>query len=151
MRMARLAARQRYNVVHVNNPPDFLVLAAAVPELLGAKVILDVHDVSLDMFAMRFGSLRGARLSDRILRLVKRTATRFADFVLTVHEPCRRELAPRGVSLGKVTVVMNSVDEPSAASRLAARRGMASTSCSYGTMTCRPAPPLALDAQHSPI
>jgi glycosyltransferase involved in cell wall biosynthesis len=111
MRMARLAARQRYNVVHVNNPPDFLVLAAAMPKLLGAKVILDVHDLSPDMFAMRFGSLRGARLSDRTLRLVERTATHFADFVLTVHEPYRRELAARGVPPEKITVVMNSVDE----------------------------------------
>ncbi len=111
MRMARLAAQQRYSVVQVNNPPDFLALAAVVPKLLGAKVIFDVHDLSPDMFAMRFGSRRGARLSNRILRLVERTATRYADFVLTVHEPYRRELATRGVPPEKITVVMNSVDE----------------------------------------
>ena len=57
-----LAVRRRYRVVHIHNPPDFLIMAAAVPRLLGAKVIFDVHDLSDDMFAMRFGS-RPARMS----------------------------------------------------------------------------------------
>jgi glycosyltransferase involved in cell wall biosynthesis len=111
VRVAKRAARQRYSVVHVNNPPDFLILAAIVPKLLGAKVIFDVHDLSPDMFAMRFGNRRGATISDRILRLVERSATRLADFVLTVHEPYQRELMTRGVPPEKITVVMNSVDE----------------------------------------
>jgi glycosyltransferase involved in cell wall biosynthesis len=111
VRVAGLSAQQRYNAVHVNNPPDFLVIAAVLPKLFGAKVIFDIHDLSPDMFAMRFGSQRWARLCNRILRLVERTATRFADFVVTVHEPYRRELATRGVPPRKTTVVMNSVDE----------------------------------------
>jgi glycosyltransferase involved in cell wall biosynthesis len=111
MRVARLAARRRYDVMHVHNPPDFLILTAVVPRLLGAKVIFDVHDLSPDMFAMRFGGRRGSGLADRLLRLLERWASRFADSVVTVHEPYRRELAGRGVPLEKIAVVMNSVDE----------------------------------------
>ena len=98
VRAALLAADRRYDVVHVNNPPDFLVLSAFVPKLLGARVIFDVHDLTPDMFAMRFGGRRGARLADRVLRLVERAATGFADAVITVHEPYRRELVSRGVA-----------------------------------------------------
>ena len=108
---SRLAGRRRYSAVHVHNPPDFLIVAAAVPKLLGAKVIFDVHDLSDDMFAMRFGSRRGAGFLDRILRLLETAATRFADFVITVHEPYRDELVRRGVPAEKTTVVMNTVDE----------------------------------------
>jgi glycosyltransferase involved in cell wall biosynthesis len=111
MRALRLAARRRYDVVHVNNPPDFLVLAAVVPKLLGAKLIFDVHDLSPDMFAMRFGGRRGSGLADRMLRLFERSAAKFADAVVTVHEPYRLELAARGVPREKIAVVMNSVDE----------------------------------------
>jgi glycosyltransferase involved in cell wall biosynthesis len=111
VRLARLSLRQRYDVVHVNNPPDFLILAAVVPKLLGAKVIFDVHDLSSDMFAMRFGRRRGFRLADRLLRILERLTARFADEVVTVHEPYRRELMARGVPEEKITVVMNSVDE----------------------------------------
>src|SRR2546426_3181292 len=35
---------RRYDLVHVHNMPDFLVLSALVPKALGAKVILDLHD-----------------------------------------------------------------------------------------------------------
>jgi glycosyltransferase involved in cell wall biosynthesis len=111
VRAARLAAARRYDVVHVNNPPDFLFVAALVPKLLGARVIFDVHDLAPDMFAMRFGGRRGARLADRVLRVIERAATGFADAVVTVHEPYRRELVSRGVRPDKISVVMNAVDE----------------------------------------
>lgn len=111
MRVARLSVRRRYGVVHVNNPPDFLVVSTAVPKLLGARLIFDVHDLSPDMFAMRFGGRRGSRLANRVLRVLERSAARVADEVVTVHEPYRRELAARGVPPEKITVVMNSVDE----------------------------------------
>src|ERR1044071_986947 len=35
---------RRYRLVHVHNMPDILVFAALVPKMLGAKVILDLHD-----------------------------------------------------------------------------------------------------------
>jgi len=110
-RVARLMARRRYDVVHIHTPPDFLVVSALLPRLLGARVVLDIHDLSPDMFAMRFGGRRGSRFADSVLRRVERLAARFADEVLTVHEPYRRELAGRGVPPDKLTVVMNTVDE----------------------------------------
>ena len=63
------------------------------------------------MFEMRLGEERGARLGDRILRRIETMATRFADLILTVHEPSRRELAARGVPREKILVVMNTVDK----------------------------------------
>jgi glycosyltransferase involved in cell wall biosynthesis len=110
-RVARLASRQRYDLVHVHAPPDFLMVSALLPKLLGTPVVLDIHDLSPDMFAMRFGGRRWARSADRVLRRVEWLAARLADEVLTVHEPYRRELAARGVPPDKVTVVMNTVDE----------------------------------------
>jgi glycosyltransferase involved in cell wall biosynthesis len=109
--VASMSARRRYNAVHVHNPPDFLIAAAAWPKLLGARVIFDVHDLARDMFAMRFGDRRGAAIADRVLGVIERAATSFADCVITVHDPYRRELEARGVPKKKITVVMNSVDE----------------------------------------
>jgi glycosyltransferase involved in cell wall biosynthesis len=109
--IASRALRRRYAVVHVNNPPDFLLLAAVVPKLRGARVILDVHDFSWEMFAQRFDGRAGAALAERALRAIERRAARFADHVLTVHEPYRRALIARGVAAEKITVVMNTVDE----------------------------------------
>jgi glycosyltransferase involved in cell wall biosynthesis len=111
LRVAERAIRRRYDIVQVHNPPDFLILAALVPKLLGARVVLDLHDLSTDMFSMRFGGKRGAGGAERILRLVERFAFRAADFVITVHEPYREEIRKRGVPFEKSVVVLNSVDD----------------------------------------
>jgi glycosyltransferase involved in cell wall biosynthesis len=110
-RLAGLTRKRRYAVVHVHNPPDFLIAAALIPRLLGSRVIFDVHDLSPDMFKMRFDGYRGAGIADRALRALERWATTIADSVITVHDAYARELVSRGVPAEKVTVVMNSVDE----------------------------------------
>ncbi len=103
--------RRRYDIVQIHNPPDFLILAAALPRMLGAKIILDIHDLSPDMFAMRFKGRRGAALADRVLRSIEQLASSFADMIITVHDPYARELMTRGVPSTKMAVVMNSLDE----------------------------------------
>jgi len=110
VRTAAGSLRHRFDVVHVNNPPDFLVVASLVPRLLGAKVVFDVHDLSPDMFMMRFENPAGG-IVDRALTFVERLAAHASDAVLTVHEPYRQELARRGIPLEKVSVVLNSLDE----------------------------------------
>jgi glycosyltransferase involved in cell wall biosynthesis len=113
VKLARLARNRRYAIVHVHSPPDFLIAAAVVPRLAGSRLILDIHDLSPDMFHMRFEGRRGAGVADRFLRAIERWASGFADSVITVHEAYARELVTRGVPPEKLTVVMNSVDEGS--------------------------------------
>jgi glycosyltransferase involved in cell wall biosynthesis len=110
-RLARLWLRRRYAIVHVHNPPDFLIVAALLPKVFGARVIFDVHDLATDMYSARYGARPASALVDRLLRLCETAAARVADRVVTVHEPYRRELASRGISSAKIDVVMNSVDE----------------------------------------
>ena len=106
----RLARGARPDVVHVHNPPDFLVAGALLPRLLGAKVVLDFHDLTPDMFMMRFDNRDGG-VVDRSLRLVERWTAKASDAVLTVHEPYRQALGAHGIPVEKVSVVMNSLDE----------------------------------------
>ena len=95
-KVAALIRQRRYRIVHVHNPPDFLVLAAVVPRMLGARVILDIHDFAPD--SSRCGSrTAGMAQETRILEIVERFAARFATAVVTVHDPYRRALAARGV------------------------------------------------------
>jgi glycosyltransferase involved in cell wall biosynthesis len=108
-RLTGLARRRRYRVVHVHNPPDFLLLAALPAKLLfGARLVFDVHDLAPDMFAERFGSAWVGRIANRALAGMEHLALRLADAVVTVHEPYARELRERGARA--VSVVMNSVD-----------------------------------------
>lgn len=110
LRLAKLSLRGRFDVVQVHNPPDFLVVAALLPKLFGARIVFDVHDLSSDMFAMRFPR-RAAGVASPVLHAIERFATRIADLVVTVHEPYRAELVRRGVDERKTLVVLNSLVE----------------------------------------
>ena len=48
--------RKPYQLVHVHSVPDFLVFTAWLPRLMGAKVILDLHDLLPEFYADKFQS-----------------------------------------------------------------------------------------------
>lgn len=102
---------RRYDLVHVNNMPDFLVFAAWLPRLLGRPVIHDVHDLMPEIYEEKFG-VPATHALVRALRLQERWAVRFASAVLTVEERLRATLASRaGVPPAKVHVLMNLPDD----------------------------------------
>ena len=51
MKVSVLHCRRRYRFVQVNTMPDFLVFAATIPKLLGAKVVLDLHEPAPELFS----------------------------------------------------------------------------------------------------
>jgi glycosyltransferase involved in cell wall biosynthesis len=106
-KLVALMRKREYGIVHVHNPPDFLVTAAAIPKALGARIILDIHDFAPELFADRHGS----KQVERILQLIERVATRFADAVVSSSDSYQRALEARGVPSDKITVVLNSLDE----------------------------------------
>ncbi|NHZ70231.1 MAG: glycosyltransferase, partial [Proteobacteria bacterium] len=83
--LTRLHLRDRFDVIHVNNMPDFIVFAALPAKLLGAKVILDLHDPMPELFAAKFeaGSKHPAV---RIVTLVERISIGFADRAICVQQ-----------------------------------------------------------------
>lgn len=106
-RVAVLLARQprRWDLIHVHSLPEAMVFAAIVPRVAGRPVVLDVHDLSTEVAASRTGS------SPRIVAVVERWSLRFADRVITVHEPYLDLIVDRGAARGKVTVVLNTPDD----------------------------------------
>jgi glycosyltransferase involved in cell wall biosynthesis len=87
--------------------PDFLVFAALVPKVRGARVILDLHDPSPELMMTIFG--RPSRhWFVRTLRFVERMSIGFSDLVLTPNVTFRDLFASRSCRAEKVNIVMNS-------------------------------------------
>jgi len=110
---AKLAVRsltRRYHVVHIHNMPDILVLAALVPKLFGAKVILDLHDPMPELMMTIF-NLRRESPAVRLMARLEKWSIAFADVVLTVNRACEKLFVSRSCLASKVSVVMNSPDE----------------------------------------
>jgi glycosyltransferase involved in cell wall biosynthesis len=111
-KLAQLDRRRRYDVVHVSNPPDLLVFAGLFPRLRGARLILDVHDLTAEMFAWRFGAGRASAIVEKLLILQERISCRVAEDVITVHDGCADVLRARSVRPSqRLVIVMNSLDE----------------------------------------
>lgn len=106
-----LRARGRIAVVEVHSPPEFLILAGLVPRLLGARLLLDVRDLSSHLWEARFGASRANAIVIGLLRRLERVACALADAVLTVHDPYKAQLAARGAEERRIAVVMNTPDE----------------------------------------
>jgi glycosyltransferase involved in cell wall biosynthesis len=108
-RLSLLYLQRRYDSVQIHNLPDFLVFAALVPKLGGARIILDLHDLMPEFFASSFKTgMKSAAV--RILLIQEKFSCRFADHVITVTELWRKSLIERGVAAEKVSVVMNVAD-----------------------------------------
>ncbi len=107
--LTRLHLKKRFDVVHVHNMPDFLVFAAMLPKLLGAKVILEVQDVSPELMAAKAKG-KARKIVTRLARRQERISTAYANHVITVGWPFEELLRQRGVPASKITIILNSAD-----------------------------------------
>lgn len=109
VRVTRLYTKNKYDVIQVHNLPDYLVFCAVVPKLLGAPIILDLHDLMPEFFAGRFKEQM--HFMAKLINLQEYYSCKFADHVITVSEHWRQALIKRGVPERKCSVVMNVADE----------------------------------------
>ena len=47
--------RRRYAVIDVNTLPDFLAFAPALAKLMGAKIVLDMHEITPEFYMSKYG------------------------------------------------------------------------------------------------
>jgi len=105
----RLTLGGRIDVVHIHNMPDFLIFAAAVPRLVGKKVILDIHDSIPETYIGKFK--KQSTLMFRVLCLEEALCCKLAHRVICVNHPQRDVLVSRGIPGHKILVSMNVPDE----------------------------------------
>ena len=111
-----LGLRRRYAAVQVDNLPDFLVFAAPVPRLRGARLVFSMYELTPEMIGARFRGRLG-RLLVGFGRVIERAATRWVDHVIVVSRPCFDALVARGVPPERMSVVLNTAAEQAAAGR----------------------------------
>ena len=100
---------KRYDVIHVHSVPDFLVFAAIVPKLLGARVILDIHDILPEFYASKFGATKQSLLFKSLV-WVEKLSIAFSDHVIIANHLWYDRLLSRSVDAGKCSVVINYPD-----------------------------------------
>ncbi len=107
--LAKKQISRRYDIIHVHSVPDFLVFAALFPKMLGARVILDIHDILPEFYASKFRSSPNSFLF-RLMLLEEKLSTAFADFVIVANELWCERLKSRSVHAPKCLTIRNYPD-----------------------------------------
>jgi glycosyltransferase involved in cell wall biosynthesis len=100
---------RRYDLVYVHNMPDILVASSLIPKMLGAKVVLDLHDPMPELMKTIFGVSEGNSSVQWMKRLEKWSIAR-VDLAITVNIACKRIFSSRSCPPEKIAVVMNAPD-----------------------------------------
>ena len=99
--------KHRYDVLHFHNLPDFGVFCTVIPKLMGAKVILDIHDLVPEFYQRKFG-LEVDHVIIRLLKWVEKISCGFADHVITVTTIWEKTVTDRSTQPEKCSVMLNS-------------------------------------------
>ena len=108
--VSALHVRRKYDVVQINSLPDPLVFAALVPRMLGARVLLDLHECMPEFFASKYGTSPSHPMV-RLLVHLEQASIRFADATITCTDQMRDVFLARGAPADRVSVIFNGSDE----------------------------------------
>jgi glycosyltransferase involved in cell wall biosynthesis len=109
-RVTRGHARQRYDLLHIHNMPDFLVFAAWYPRMTGTKVILDIHDIVPELYSSKFGAKKSSSIMPVLLKWMERQSARFAQHIIIANHLWIEKYANRTGTQGRCSVFINNVD-----------------------------------------
>jgi glycosyltransferase involved in cell wall biosynthesis len=101
-----------FDYIHAANPPDTVVLIAAFYKLLGRKFIFDQHDLSPEVFRLKFGTKSKLfNLVYKILIALERLSCILADHIIATNQSYKAlEMERDRVPSDRITVVRNGPD-----------------------------------------
>lgn len=109
IKVTRLHLKEPFDVIHVHSVPDFEVFAAWIPKLLGARVILDIHDIVPEFYAAKFDVGHNSAVFG-VLKFVERISGAFADHVIAANDLWYEKITNRSVRPEKCSVFINYPD-----------------------------------------
>lgn len=101
--------RHRYDLIHVHSVPDTEVFAAIIPRLMGARVILDIHDIVPEFYASKFKVPQNSMVF-RVLLLMEKVSAAFSNHVIIANHLWYTKLTQRSVPPEKCTAIINYPD-----------------------------------------
>jgi glycosyltransferase involved in cell wall biosynthesis len=105
-----------FDIIHAANPPDTAVFIAAAYKMLGKKFIFDQHDLSPEIYLLRFGPGKKAhKVVFKTLIALERLSCKLADHIIAPNVSYKMlEIQRCGVPADRITVVRNGPDLPAA-------------------------------------
>jgi len=101
--------RDPYDVIHVHSVPDFEVFATLIPRVMGARVILDIHDIVPELYASKF-KISHESIVFRFLVFVEKVSIRYSNHVIIANHLWHERLIQRAQCSRKCSTILNYPD-----------------------------------------
>ena len=101
--------RKPYDIIHVHSVPDFEVFATLIPRIMGARVILDIHDIVPEFYASKF-KVGEHSLIFKVLAYMERLSIAFSNHVIISNDLWYEKLVGRSVRREKCIAITNYPD-----------------------------------------
>jgi len=110
VKLVALTLKKKFDVVHIHNMPDFMVIAGLIPKLLGAKLLLDVHDPMSELFQENY-YIGNSHPLIRLIKLQEKLSYRLVDRLLTVSHTMAENVSKKsGRAQDQIGVIHNFPD-----------------------------------------
>ncbi len=109
-RLLILSITKRYKVIQAHNLPDYLIFVGVFHKIFGIKLILDIHDPSVDLFEEKWPGKKNKALKF-LMSKAEKYSCKLADKLITVTNTCKERLVERGNPPDKITLILNTANE----------------------------------------
>ena len=105
-------SRQKYDIIHVHNPPDFLILPALFfKQFYKSKIILDLHDMFPEVIQSNF-NLKKDHFLVKIGEVIERFSIIFSDLIFVTNPYDKMIVMNRNrINADKIKVLLNSSEK----------------------------------------
>ena len=108
-KLTLLHFKNPFQVVHIHNMPDLLVIAGLIPKWMGAKLLLDVHDPMAELYASTYLIAQKSWIL-KVLKWQEKFSRWLAHRVISVNETMRENLEGKGIQPEKIFILHNFPD-----------------------------------------
>ena len=92
--------KNRPAFIHVHNMPDYLVFTTIFAKLRNIPIILDMHDLTVELFKEKWSEKQFSR-AKHLLMFVEKISCNYVDHIITVTKECVDILISRGIKCFK--------------------------------------------------
>jgi glycosyltransferase involved in cell wall biosynthesis len=110
IRLVPLSLKRKYKVIQAHNLPDYLIFAGILHKLFGVKLLLDIHDPSVDLFEEKWPGKKNKALKF-LMAKAEKFSCKLSDHLFTVTNTCKERLVERGNPPNKITLILNTANE----------------------------------------
>ena len=102
--------KNKYQLIHIHSIPDFEVFAAMIPKFLGAKIILDIHDIVPEFYISKFNVEEKSSIFKLLVHMEKKSIA-FSNHLIIANHIWEKKLLSRSVTSEKCSVFLNYPDQ----------------------------------------